>query len=115
MIGFPWTLNLFAIYAFFWLKQEIQFFNFNSDVHKSPIESFGVWSYSMYLTHILAMLIFEKIVRNVNINFTLEWVLQMAFVLSFAYVFYLLFEKPFHSLARTIARYYVRRTELIQP
>lgn len=51
-VGYPWTLQFYAVLAFFWLQREIQWWRKNSPV---PVfEWLGGWSYSIYLFHVAA-------------------------------------------------------------
>lgn len=96
-IGYPWTLNFFAIFVGFWLLREIR--HFQSVPPVLWAEMAGRWSYSLYLTHTLANSIFDK-VQIPNLGLFFRWALQMSFVLLFALIFALAFEFPGHALAR---------------
>jgi peptidoglycan/LPS O-acetylase OafA/YrhL len=107
-IGYPWTLNFFAILVFFWLFQEIRFYQSENPV---PIlEWAGKWSYSLYLTHGLAQAAFLLLPQpNWGV---VNWVAQMLFVLLCSYVFALLFEFPSHRLARIVGNWSRSKTLL---
>lgn len=98
-IGPTWTLPLFSILIFFWLRQEIR-----QNRVKAPVaflEKAGAWSYSLYLMHFPAFWLFYLL----HVSFRpaqLLTVLQLAFVLMVSYVFYLLVERPSHWLARQV-------------
>jgi peptidoglycan/LPS O-acetylase OafA/YrhL len=99
-IGFPVSLNLFALAAAYWLSCEIQFFSTRRPYRLS--EWAGRWSYSLYLFHVLAMHLFLKIFV-MSPNGIMTWALQMGWILASSYVFYLLIERPTHRLARRLA------------
>jgi peptidoglycan/LPS O-acetylase OafA/YrhL len=99
----PFTLNLFAVFAYFWLGLEIAY---RSEVSAPALlEWAGKWSYSLYLMHPAA-------IRLVTLQPWLHPVVSshwrnLFFVLcSFptAYAFHLAAESPFHRLAITATR-----------
>ena len=99
-VGYPWTLNVFAILVFFWLRTEIAAY-----LHHKPVrflEWAGKWSYSIYLTHLIALAVFAKF-RLTDLGPNLDWTRMFVFVMLFAYVFYLLIEKPGHLIAQRAA------------
>ena len=100
-IGLPWTLNLFAVLAFFWLAQEIAHFQMASPW--KSLEWGGQWSYSLYLVHgpMHAYLDNKEWITG---GIWLEWWVQFLVILIFSYVFYLLIEKPSHQLARYLGK-----------
>jgi peptidoglycan/LPS O-acetylase OafA/YrhL len=96
-IGYPWTLNVFAIVVTVWLAAELAYF-----ARRSPpawLEWAGRWSYSLYLTHKLAFIAFVAL-GVPSLGLVLGWSVRFAFILLAAYLFYLLCEKPAHLLAR---------------
>jgi peptidoglycan/LPS O-acetylase OafA/YrhL len=100
-LGFPWTLNLFALPAAAWLSAEIVF-------HQSApplriLEWAGLWSYSLYLVHIPATALFNQLFPA-NPGLFLHWLALVLFVLALSYGFYLLVERPSHGLARRISQ-----------
>ena len=101
IIGQHLTLNLFAIYCFFWLGREIVWFKNNPPV--AWLESAGEWSYSLYLIHIFGSRVYECL-GFPFFGHVFNWGIKMVVVLSCAYVFYLLVERPSHGLARRLAR-----------
>jgi peptidoglycan/LPS O-acetylase OafA/YrhL len=105
-VGYPWTLNVFALLVFFWLRTEIVAY-----LHHKPVrllEWAGKWSYSIYLTHLIASAVFARF-RLTNLGPNLNWTRMFAFVMLFSYVFYLLIEKPGHSIAQRAAVYLKQR------
>ncbi|HVX09731.1 MAG TPA: acyltransferase [Pirellulales bacterium] len=103
-IGLPWTLNLFAIFAFFWLKKEIAYYNTTNRLPSRLLEWMGAWSYSLYLTHNLSRRLLVNYIGAPNLGVFLNWLVLMSFMLCFAYLFFLLFEKTSHLLARSLAQ-----------
>lgn len=100
-IGYPLTLNFFAILAFFWLQREIAYYRLRRPV--SLMEKAGGWSYSMYLIHLHAQAVY-LVVGFPSLFVPLSWSIHLAFVLSLCYLFYLLVERPSHRLARRLSR-----------
>ena len=101
----PWTLNLFAIFVYFWLARETAYYK----QHKAPrvLEHAGKWSYSIYLLHlhgqaIFVLLAFAPFAAGMN------WMINIAFVLLVSYTFYLIVERPSHLFARRIAHKLLR-------
>jgi peptidoglycan/LPS O-acetylase OafA/YrhL len=96
-IGFPWTLNIFSILVFFWLRSELAYLQKNSPLRL--FEWAGTWSYSIYLMHIPLLACIAHVVPT-SVNPVVIWVLELALALGGCYVFYLAIEKPSHTLAR---------------
>lgn len=97
-IGFPVTLNFFAVIVFIWLSFEISHKNNPSSKH---LEWGGKWSYSLYLTHWPLYLFITKF--NLFEFFPrIQWLVHFIFILIGAYLFYLIFEKTSHSLVKKI-------------
>jgi peptidoglycan/LPS O-acetylase OafA/YrhL len=99
----PFTLNLFAVFGYFWLGLEIAY---RREVSAPGLlEWAGKWSYSLYLMHPAAT-------RLVTLQPWLAPVVSsnwrnLFFVFSSiptAYAFYLVAESPFHRLAITVTR-----------
>jgi len=101
----PWTLNLFAIFVYFWLSREIAYYK----QHKAPsvLEHAGKWSYSIYLMHLHGQAIFVWL-AFVPFAAGLNWAINIAFVLLVSYTFYLIVERPSHLFARRIAHKLLR-------
>lgn len=102
-IGYPWSLNLFAIIAYAWIALEIR----RANGPKRPwraLEWAGRWSYSLYLCHMFAARLYTGLGVSPEAGPLLDWLLRVAFVLATSYAFYLLVELPAHSLARQVAR-----------
>lgn len=100
-VGYPWTLNFFAIAVFCWLRWEIA--TAKSRNVNRWLEWGGAWSYSIYLVHLLANQAFSTLDLP-NLGFNLNWCLRMGFIFGMAYVFYLLVEWPSHRIARYLGR-----------
>jgi len=106
-LGYPVTLNLFALVAYFWLKREIAFYR-----NRKPVRLFergGAWSYSIYLTHLHAQELFV-LIGIPAVFLPLNWVIHLMFLLSICYLFYRIFEKPSHRLARHLSNVLGRKT-----
>jgi peptidoglycan/LPS O-acetylase OafA/YrhL len=99
-LGYPVTLNLFAILAFFWLQREISFYRSRRPL--VLLEKSGAWSYSIYLMHLHAQSIY-LLLAIPGIVFPFGWLIHLTILLIICYVFYLLIEAPSHKLARYLA------------
>jgi peptidoglycan/LPS O-acetylase OafA/YrhL len=106
-IGYPLTLNFFAILAFYWLQREIAFYQVRRPAPR--LEKAGTWSYSMYLIHLHAQSIYV-LVGFPAFMLPLSWIIHLTFLLSICYVFYLLVEAPSHKLARHLSKLLSRKT-----
>lgn len=100
-VGYPHTLNYFAILSYFWLQQEIRYFR-----HVSPprlLEWGGKWSYSLYLLHVPANAVYHHL-HVPNLGFILNWCSRFGWTLGCSYVFYVFVEKPAHLFARWVGK-----------
>jgi len=110
-LTYPWTLNLFALYVFAWLRVEIRFANARGA--NRTLEAAGAFSYSIYLTHLFANAVW---LRNSHwLSWaeacpTLSWAFQVAFILLVSYASYRLVEKPSHVMARQFQRWFGLRS-----
>jgi peptidoglycan/LPS O-acetylase OafA/YrhL len=100
-LRYPWTLNLFALLVFFWLRREIAYRREHAPL--GWLEQAGLFSYSIYLTHLHAHALFV-LIGIPFLGSTLHWAVQTGFILAFCYTFYRLVEKPSHALARKLGR-----------
>jgi peptidoglycan/LPS O-acetylase OafA/YrhL len=100
IIGQHWTLNVFAVYGYFWIKKEILFYSARTPVAAN--EWAGRWSYSLYLMHISANHVFIAL-KLPAFGYVADWALKMVFILTASYAFYLLLEKPSHQASRFLA------------
>lgn len=100
-LGYPLTLNFFAILAFYWIQREIAYYRVRQPV--GFIEKAGAWSYSMYLIHLHAQAIY-LLVGLPAFPIPLGWLAHLAFLLCVCYLFYLLIEAPSHRLARQLSK-----------
>ena len=100
-IGYPWTLNFFALLVALWLRAEIRF---RQRVTPSRfLEWAGLWSYSLYLMHVPSGVLFAKWFPSIP-NAILQWAFMILFVFLACYLFYLLIERPGHAIARNLAQ-----------
>ena len=102
-IGYPLTLNFFAIVCFFWLRLELRWFK----AHPPPrsLERAGAWSYSLYLCHVpmLFLVGMRPVGNNLNSPYNCGmWSLQIAACLLLSYLFFRLVERPAHRIARKV-------------
>jgi len=99
-IGFPWTLNFFAIGVFFWLGHEITYYM--QHPQSTLIESAGRWSYSLYLMHGPLAEWIDRFQLELSPSI-LYWTIRLGLILYLSYLFYLFIEKPSHQLARWVS------------
>ena len=96
-VGYTYTMDIYAILVYFWLKMEIQ----HNQLARpwQLLEKFGAWSYSLYLIHFPALAVLAVAGLVMPMSFT-NWIFQIIIGLALAYTFYLLVEWPSHLLAR---------------
>ncbi|MBC7944069.1 MAG: acyltransferase [Burkholderiales bacterium] len=97
-IGYPWSLNVFALLVYAWLQREIGY----SRVHPPlpALEWGGAWSYSLYLVHLPLSYFAANLPAPVGASAMLiKNLTTMAVVLICAYLCYWVIERPAHRLA----------------
>jgi peptidoglycan/LPS O-acetylase OafA/YrhL len=100
-IGYPWTLNLFAVFATLWLEREIRFYN----AGRNPLfEKLGEASYSLYLTHFSSTAILHALPVAAAKAPGAKWFASMLLCGSVACLFYWLVERPSHRFARRFTK-----------
>jgi len=97
----PWSVQIILLTAlvpliYIWLREEI--WHFQSNPPRRWLEAAGAWSYSLYLTHIVAM---DLARRWLGVEASKMLVLGLGLVL--AYGFYMLVERSSYRLARQIS------------
>jgi peptidoglycan/LPS O-acetylase OafA/YrhL len=98
-ISYTQTMVWFGVLSYFWVRQEI--IHGKTNPPNRYLVAAGAWSYSLYLVHAQG----GSLVGTLHIpSFgpISNWFLVMTFCLVFAYVFYVLVERPSHKLARKI-------------
>ena len=97
------SLNLFAVFVFFWLGFEIRYLN-DKKLCK-PLEWAGTWSYSLYLIHpiTIAFLAYAGF-ENLGIGKETARIFYILSALLMSYIFYLCVESPAHKLAIYISK-----------
>ncbi len=101
-ISYTQTMIPFGVLAFMWMRQEIRYGMFKQPW--APIVAAGGWSYSLYLVHWPAMDTFGKWFPTApNLGAFGNWCVAFAFIMTAAYIFYRLVERPSHQLARKIS------------
>jgi len=100
-VGFPWSLNAFAMVSVFWLAREMEWFGRNPPWRW--LEWAGAWSYSLYLFHVLAKPMYLRWEKP-NFGYFFNWFFLMLFILATSYLFYLLVERPGHLAAKRAGR-----------
>ena len=103
LIGHPFTLNFFAIAAFFWLKKEIAYYNEKPTI--KLLDSLGKASYSIYLMHGIPFFFINSITVELgpSSKFFLYWIILI--ILTTAFYFFI--EKPTHNLSRKLFKYFL--------
>ncbi|MCB9495926.1 MAG: acyltransferase [Fibrobacteria bacterium] len=104
--GHHLTLNLFALYAAWWIWQELGWFR----THPTSrlFERAGAGSYSLYLIHPLGLALW-KTWGPPFFGHVADWSLKLGFVLGLSWVFHVLIEFPSHRLARHLGRRWTDR------
>ena len=100
-ISYTQTMLPFGILTYFWIRREISYGMCAKPWR--PLALAGKWSYSLYLIHGAAMVIFARKIPMPNLGYAVNWCAANAFILLFSYVFFLLIERPSHRLARRIS------------
>lgn len=98
-VPYTQTMLWFGVLTYFWLKKELAY-----GMDKQPVAVLawaGAWSYSLYLMHVPAIAIYERLPVH-GLGPVLNWCALLGFILAVAYAFYLLVEKPSHRLARML-------------
>jgi peptidoglycan/LPS O-acetylase OafA/YrhL len=95
-LTYPWTLNLFAVVAFLWLREEI---TFAGRAGPGVFERAGRGSYSLYLFHLTALALYRWVALPVP-HPVLEWALRVGTVYALCAAFYFAVERPSHRAAR---------------
>jgi peptidoglycan/LPS O-acetylase OafA/YrhL len=98
-IAFGYTLPLFSLFAFFWLKNELIFYS-NREENKFLAYG-GTFSYSIYLVHYLIMFFFLHYLNIEMLNIGYSAILILITLLV-SWFFYLIVEKPSHRFTRSI-------------
>jgi peptidoglycan/LPS O-acetylase OafA/YrhL len=108
-IRFPWTLNFFAILAYFWLDREIRYYQ--NPARRPIFESPGEASYSIYLihTHVLSFLLLLPFAAGLTEK--ARWSCHIILLAIVVPAFYWLIERPSHQFARA----YAKRAKWLQP
>lgn len=98
-IAYGYTLPIFSLFAFIWLKNEL-IFNLNKEENK-VLAYGGIFSYSIYLMHYFIMYLFLY-VFNIEIHNIVYSAILILFTLFGSWIFYILIEKPSHKFSRAI-------------
>jgi peptidoglycan/LPS O-acetylase OafA/YrhL len=92
------SLTIVSLLFVKWIEYEIQYFKNNKPVRF--LESWGKFSYSLYLTHPLAYILILKFIPFTSYSYWLYVILAIAG----AYAVYLVLERPSHLLAQSLTR-----------
>ena len=96
-ISYAWTLTLFGILVYFWLKQEM--IHYRDRKPWGWLEWCGKWSYSVYLFHLIGEHLSESLGMG---ELGKLFVFRYAGIFIGSLIFYAVVEKPSHSLARRL-------------
>jgi peptidoglycan/LPS O-acetylase OafA/YrhL len=103
-VGYPESHWIIALYAFFWVGHELDFYRFRAA--PSWFEAAGRASFSLYLVHgpILELFGLYRYPAG-SLGFgagALLWLAQLAAIGLATWLFYLVIEAPYHRFARKI-------------
>ncbi len=98
-IGYPYTLNLFAVFCYYWIYSEIIHFKLNPP--NELFEKLGKWSYSLYLFHIPANAAYLSFALP-SFGYILDWFFRFCFYVGCSYIFFLAFENPFYKMSKSV-------------
>ncbi len=103
-LGYPWTLNLFAIGVYFWLRREIAEYNIRPgyENRRLILDPLGKVSYSIYLTHVLSVRLSEQLLLGLDQSEAVTWFAGFLIMTAVAFLFYISVERPSHLFARRI-------------
>ena len=93
-LRYVWSLNIFALTVFFWLEQEIRYYN-----RQNPsmlLERAGAGAYSLYLVHYPILVVLASYFPGTG-SILLGWI----GVFAASFLFYKVIEQPSHHLARS--------------
>jgi len=103
-IRHPWTLTLFSIPVYLWLRREIPYMRINNPW--KFLERAGLWSYSLYLLHVPLAIFVLTHLHFINLSNPFHYTFYIGLVLLGSYLFYLFVEKPSHWLSRRFRNIY---------
>ena len=98
-ISYTLTMVWFGVLAFLWVRAELAHGKISAPNHY--LVAAGAWSYSLHLVHVQGAEVLGPL-RLPSLGPVLDWPLSMASSIAFAYLFFLLVERPSHRLARKI-------------
>ncbi|MEI6491001.1 MAG: acyltransferase [Verrucomicrobiota bacterium] len=98
-IGYPWTMLLFSVAVYYWLKNEIAYRRDHPAWRFT--EWLGLWSYSIYAMHLVLPDFLKRLGLQIS-DGPASWLAVIFLDLAGCYCFYILFEKPSHWLGRQI-------------
>ena len=96
-LGYSTTLDIFAVLAFFWLRQEIFYYRTHTPLRW--LEAAGASSYSLYLVHPIIIGWIGSHLTSMNGSF-IKFYLCVFVSIAASVLFYYLVERPSHLLAR---------------
>jgi peptidoglycan/LPS O-acetylase OafA/YrhL len=107
-IGYPWTLTLFAFFAYFWLQREIV--HYREHRPNPGFEWLGGVSYSLYLMHLPFLIVLKDLVPDRNV---LLWGVSIIVAgVALCILFGVLVERPSHHAARWLGARIAERAKL---
>lgn len=98
------TLLLFGVFAFFWIKREVIMINFMNIQPLKLFEKMGLASYSLYIVHPVVIWSFSKFSIIQFPGYLISWILLVIVLHLFTYIFFILIEKPSHKIAKYFSR-----------
>jgi len=107
-IGFQWTLDVFALYGYIWLCAEVGYYK--RATPNRVFEAVGVWSYSLYLMHLLTFYLWNLFPDPFAKYPIIHSLFFLGSALLLSFLFYLVVERPSHQLAVKLGRSLQRDT-----
>jgi len=95
-VNLIWSLNFFAILGYFYLRAELDYYQYAKPVR--GFELLGMASYSMYLIHVVVIYYMKEFVAGYSA--WAHWAAMISMVFAGTGVYYLAVEYPSHQLAR---------------
>ena len=105
-IGYPWTLQPFALLVVGWLRAEVLPLRADPGALVAWLERGGKWSYSIYLAHMAGLSLWITLVGGYDLPYApwLGVLLRTSGIFGVCFAFFLIVERPGWQLARWTGR-----------
>lgn len=97
-VAYAYTLNVFAFLVYVWLEREVRRFRVRPPLRW--LEQAGEWSYSLYLFHLVGVAMIHTSLQGFHGHPPPIWPTLVVGDLLLAYLFFRLFERPAHHVAK---------------